>query len=96
MRKHEPVPEEMMKWLSPKNTICQVLRDIYWKTDDPDIKLQCRIATSMAKSMTQKIVELHGNDRWADKFWDENPKFLKFLRWKKKLNENTRSGSPHG
>ena len=37
------------------NTICQVLREIYYATDDEGIKLKCRIAVTMAKKMAGKL-----------------------------------------
>lgn len=36
-------------------TICQKLRDIFVKTDNEDIKMDCRIAMAMAKSMHNKL-----------------------------------------
>jgi len=54
---HKPISEEKM--LNPKyaghNTICQYLRDIYMITDDKDIKLKCRVAMNMAKSMHERL-----------------------------------------
>lgn len=86
LRKHKPIDEEEMRWISPKNSICEVLRGIYWKTDDPEIKLQCRVATSMAKSITNKLSEY--KDGWEADFWDENESYKvalkKWARWAKK------------
>ncbi len=36
-------------------SICQKLREIYQKTNDPEIKMVCRICVSMAKSMQNKL-----------------------------------------
>ena len=36
-------------------TICQKLREIYRATDNEEIRLNCRIATAMAKSMHEKL-----------------------------------------
>lgn len=68
--KHTPVPDEAMK--APVNpdgpemhTICAVFRDIYHRTDDPQIKYWARHATAMAKSMVQKLAyyyKLHENE----------------------------------
>ena len=57
MRRHEPVSEKKMlrKRYDGHHTICQMLRDIYSLTEDEDIKLKCRIAMSMAKSMHEKL-----------------------------------------
>jgi hypothetical protein len=37
------------------NTICQVLREIYFLTDSETIRYKCRIATTMAKNMAYKL-----------------------------------------
>lgn len=71
LHKHEPVPEELMEAQSPVNSICETLRMIYHKTDDPEIKMQCRIATSMAKSMSKYICKLTGNEAWFKGYWDK-------------------------
>ena len=68
IRKHEPYPEEKMDEKNAMNTICQVLREIYLKTDDEEIKLKCRVAISMAKSMNKKLWE-YGCKLKAD-FWE--------------------------
>jgi hypothetical protein len=44
-----------MKRISPRYTICQVLRDIYHASTDKDIRLKLRVAVSMAKSMDKKL-----------------------------------------
>lgn len=73
LHKHEPVPEETMIAINSKYSICECLRDIYWSTDDPDIKLKCRVATAMAKAMDKKIRELTGDSGWymKEEFWDK-------------------------
>jgi hypothetical protein len=55
----EPVPEEkMIRHGNPKtNSICQLLREIYWMTEDQEIKLKLREATAMAKAMYFKLKE---------------------------------------
>lgn len=55
--KHQPVPEKTMDISNYEghHSICQTLRDIYHMTDNEDIKLKCRIAVSMAKSMQKKL-----------------------------------------
>jgi len=40
-----------------RRTICSVLRDIYHKTEDEEIKKWCVEATVKAKKMTRKLVE---------------------------------------
>lgn len=73
IRKHEPVSEESMKWDSPKNTICNTIREIYNAIDDPDARLNCRLATAMAKAMSRKLTEYKKG--WSVGFFDNNPKF---------------------
>ena len=68
LRKHEPIAEKEMAYASQNNSICQVLRDIYHKTNDPKIKLRCRLAVSMAKSMSAKMTGYKKN--WEAGFWD--------------------------
>jgi ABC-type Zn uptake system ZnuABC Zn-binding protein ZnuA len=89
LRKHEPVTEKEMEWISPNNSICQLLREIYHKTDDPDIRLNCRVATSMAKSMTRKLTEY--KESWEEDFWDIHPEnFKKILELQEKMEDGTR------
>jgi hypothetical protein len=56
-KKVAPVSEEVMEntRYEGHHSICQTLRDIYKLTDNEDIKLKCRIATAMAKSMHLKL-----------------------------------------
>lgn len=37
------------------HSVCQQLRDIYHTTADPSIKLKCRLAMAMTKSMHEKL-----------------------------------------
>lgn len=69
IRKHPPVDEKEMHRVGPRNTICQMLRQIYFKTDDPEIKTRCRVAVSMAKSMSRKLTEYKKD--WDAEFWDK-------------------------
>lgn len=54
---HDPVPERVMDVSNYEghHSICQTLRDIYHMTDDEDIKIKCRVAVAMAKSMQKKL-----------------------------------------
>ena len=72
LHKHNPVPESDMNHHSPNYSICEAIREIYWLTDDPDIKLRCRVITAMAKAMNNKMVELTGDKKWhmTDGFWN--------------------------
>ena len=68
MKLHEPCPESDMNVKVRVNTICATIRQIYRKTDDPDIKLLCRIATTMAKKMSLKLESYKRN--WDEGFWE--------------------------
>jgi len=53
----DPVPVQVMEITDYEGhfSICQKLRDIYHSTDDEKIRLDCRIAVAMAKSMQNKL-----------------------------------------
>ena len=68
VRKHEPIHEGFMLRKYPRNTLCQLARDTYKLTDDPQIKLNLRIMVSMGKAMVQKLREY--NAKWDEDFWD--------------------------
>ena len=55
----EPYPEKNMYGNLPKNTICGVLREIYHRTDDEEVKVLARIATTMAKRITSRLRKYH-------------------------------------
>ena len=56
-KRREPVSEKTMLNTRYKghHTICETLREIYISTDDEEIKLKCRLATSMAKAMQNRL-----------------------------------------
>ncbi len=57
-KRHQPVSEEdMEKRMKNPNTICNILREMYHMTDDPKIRLKCRLAFSMGKSMCDKLTQ---------------------------------------
>ena len=64
---HEPCPEQDMKKKVRVNTICATLRQIYRKTDDDEIKILARTATTMAKKMGDKLEQYKRN--WDHGFW---------------------------
>ena len=70
LHKHEPVSERMMLRQWRECSICQLLRKIYHLTDDPEIKLELRVAVAMAKSMDKKLRSYNGG--WDKKFWGPN------------------------
>ena len=53
----KPYPQEWMdrEQSFPENTVCSVIRDIYFKTDDEDVKLWCRVAVRMTKNMHKAL-----------------------------------------
>ena len=59
-KKHDPATEEEMeKRMKNPNTICNVIREVYHMTDNPDIRLKCRVAFSMGKAMAQRLAYYH-------------------------------------
>ena len=65
---HEPCPEEDMRQKVRVNTICSVLRKIYRRTDDEEIRVMARVATTMAKKMSNKLEQYKRN--WDIGFWE--------------------------
>lgn len=56
-RRHEPVDESEMdinRW-EGHHSVCQMLRDIYHMTDNPDIRLKLRLSMAMTKAMNEKL-----------------------------------------
>lgn len=49
-------------------TICEVLREIYWQSDDTVVKEKCMEATVMAKKMDAKLREY--KDDWDADMWE--------------------------
>lgn len=69
IHKHNPCSEAFMERKYPRHTVCQVLRDTYHLTDDPQIKLNLRVAVAMAKAMMQKLRSYDAG--WDKDMWDE-------------------------
>lgn len=57
--KVEPYPESKMVDEDMPETICGVLREIYQKTSDSEVKLLARIGVSMAKKIASKLNYYH-------------------------------------
>lgn len=74
LKKYDPCPVEWMNAKNPRFTLCEVIREIYHITDDAKIKMLCRIATNMAKSMNHKLMEY--NTKWQEQ-WDGKTDELK-------------------
>lgn len=70
--KIDPVPEEDMALVGGRYTICEVLREIYRSIEDSEIKMKCRIASSMAKSMAARITKYEGRN-WGKLQYPLNP-----------------------
>ena len=63
-----------MLHISPKRTICEVLREISSGPDiTPEMKAKCWEATLMAKKMDVKLREYKTD--WDAGFWQKNPKY---------------------
>ncbi len=77
--KHEPCALSWMEipdGLNPYLTICEVLRQIYRKTEDPEIRQRALLACGMAKDLSKEISQLKGGDTgWTQTYWDANPDF---------------------
>ena len=70
-KRHKPVSEEEMELIEPvplsemgvhrwdgHHTVCQTIREIYRMTEDPEIKMKCRLAMAMTKAMHEAIKRL--------------------------------------
>ena len=60
MAKQKPKDNAFKKNMIHKSTfrtICEVLREMYWETDNPNIRLKAIEASMMAKKMTRKLIE---------------------------------------
>jgi hypothetical protein len=70
--KWEPEAEDRMSHVSHRYTPCEVLRQIYKRVNDPEVRLMCRVATTMAKSMATRITK-HEGKGWGQKIYPKNP-----------------------
>lgn len=52
--------------------MCELLRQIYNMTDDPEIKVRCRMATTFAKKMAMMVTEFRGAG-WGRGLYPWNP-----------------------
>ena len=57
---NRPDPIDMdklnMRIYGSRNTICQELREIYYMSEDEEVKLKVRVAMAMAKKMAAKLI----------------------------------------
>jgi hypothetical protein len=68
----------------PIRTICEVLREIYWSTKDPEIREKVKEAMIMGKKMDRRLSEYYNQaqrlsgdpvsaDRYDEGLWKSNP-----------------------
>jgi len=62
-----PLQSWEMDWVSRRWTPCQILRELFHATDDPVLKLKCRIAARMTKDMATKISQ--HDPGWGRNTW---------------------------
>lgn len=68
----EPISEEEMNIVGNRVTICELMRQIYNKTDDPEIKLKCRQTAGLAKKITMMLTKAKGY-WWGREVYPLNP-----------------------
>ena len=68
MIKHGPCDMSLIDKTWPEWTICEVLRNIYRRTEDPETQILIRIAITMGKAMDSRLRFYREN--WQDGFWD--------------------------
>lgn len=73
---YEPEKEDRMTHVSYRYTPCEMLRQIYKRVDDPEVKLMIRVASNMAKSMATRITKYEGRG-WGQKIYPRNPYWKK-------------------
>ena len=57
--------------------IMNALREIYKEIDDSVIRFKCRLATRLAKNMSDKLFSLEPN--WRKGFWPRKDQYDKFI-----------------
>ncbi|MCK9463331.1 MAG: hypothetical protein M0R80_27235 [Proteobacteria bacterium] len=70
MREYEPCDMKWLRHKNPLNTICNDLREIYYRSKDESVKLLVRIAISKAKAMDKKLKEY--SRKAAKGLWTDN------------------------
>jgi len=68
----KPEVEGRMDHVAYRYTPCEVLRQIYKRVEDPEVRLMVRIATTMAKSMATRITRYEGRG-WGQRVYPKNP-----------------------
>jgi hypothetical protein len=75
----KPIDRKYMHYKGTIYTPCEVLREIYQMTDDPEIKLRCRIISRMVKVMAGKITKIDGAG-WEQHFWPKKERLDETLK----------------
>lgn len=93
-KKIEPCPERDMTYANGENTICELLRQTYWLTTDDQIRINLRIATTMAKKMGDKLHWYKKGDKMESVMKLTNKQRRKTLtnKEKRRLRERTNLG----
>ncbi len=57
-KRFDPAPEsDMDKRMKGGDTLCNTIREMYHLSNDPGVKLKCRLAFAMGKAMCLKLCE---------------------------------------
>ncbi len=74
-------------------SICEVLREIYWDTEDSDVRLKVVEASMMAKKMARKLIEYNfdiGPGMDYDELSDDDRESISAERWEQYKEEVAR------
>lgn len=68
----DPAKESDMDMVGHRVTVCELLREIYKSSTDPQVRIKCRMAVTMSKKMALLITETKG-PRWGNEYYPWNP-----------------------
>jgi hypothetical protein len=74
-------------------SICEVLREIYWETEDEVVRLKAIEASMMAKKMARKLIEYNfdiGPGMEYEELSDEDKEQISAERWQQYKEEVAR------
>lgn len=57
----------------PRRTICEVLRECYWSTEDEALRLKIVEAMEMGIKMSDKLRDYAGSSEWEHEMFAPNP-----------------------
>lgn len=57
----------------PNRTICEVLRECYWSTEDETLRLKIVEAMEMGIKMSDKLRAYSGSSAWEHEMFEPNP-----------------------